>query len=135
MADLAVVSQCLQNLIVNAVKFSGESRWIGIRARAEDLGARSELQISVQDKGIGISSADLPHIFEPFFRSPEVNAAQIHGTGLGLTLARQIAEAMGGRLTVTSKPGVGSVFTLHLVPATESAVSPDEAMASSNTEE
>ena len=135
MADLAVVSQCLQNLIVNALKFSGDSRWIGIRARVEESGARTEVQISIQDKGIGISSADLPHIFEPFYRSPEVNAAQIHGTGLGLTLARRIAEAMGGRITVTSKPGLGSVFTLHLVPATESATSPMRPMASSNTEE
>jgi signal transduction histidine kinase len=135
MVDPAAVSQCLQNLIVNAVKFSGQSQWIGVRARLEGSGARSEVQISVQDKGIGISGADLAHIFEPFYRSPDVDAAQIHGTGLGLTLARKIAEAMGGRLTVTSKLGIGSVFTLHLVSAAENAVSPDEALASFNTKE
>ncbi len=133
MGDLAAVSQCLQNLIVNATKYSGDSRWIRIRAWLEDSGGRAEVRISVEDKGIGINSADLPHIFEPFYRSPEVEAAQIHGTGLGLTLARKIAEAMGGRLTVISKAGVGSVFTLHLVPAVGSDVTA-ETVASSNTQ-
>jgi signal transduction histidine kinase len=56
----------------------------------------------------------LLRIFEPFYRSPSVTAAQIRGTGLGLPLARSIAEAMGGRLTVTSEPGKGSSFVLHL---------------------
>ena len=136
MGDLTAVSQCLQNLIVNAVKYSGESRWIGIRARVGQSGARPEIQISVEDKGIGISSADLPHIFEPFYRSPEVRDAQIHGTGLGLTLAQRIAEGLGGTLTMTSISGVGSVFTLHLVPAHETAESPNEEIAaqSSKTE-
>jgi signal transduction histidine kinase len=70
--------------------------------------------VSVEDRGIGIDSSEVPHIFDPFYRSPAVAAAQIHGTGLGLPLAKNIAEAMGGRLTVVSKLGVGSVFTLHL---------------------
>jgi signal transduction histidine kinase len=133
MGDLPAVSQCLQNLIVNAIKYSGDSRWIGIRACWEDSGGRAEVRISVQDKGIGINSADLPHIFEPFYRSAQVEAAQIHGTGLGLTLARRIADAMGGRLTVNSKAGAGSVFTLHLVPATGRDVS-SETVARSNTQ-
>jgi signal transduction histidine kinase len=73
-----------------------------------------EIQISVVDRGIGISPADLPHIFEPFYRSPSVAAAQVHGTGLGLPLAQSIARAMKGRITVESLPGRGSTFTLHL---------------------
>ena len=56
----------------------------------------------------------MPHIFDPFYRSPSVAAAQIHGTGLGLPLAKSIAEAMGGKITVVTKLGVGSAFTLHL---------------------
>lgn len=134
MADVTAISQCLQNLVVNAVKYSGESRWVRVRARVERTGGRHEVQISVQDKGIGISSTDLPHIFEPFYRSAEVQAAQIHGTGLGLTLAHRMAEAMGGKLSVTSKPGVGSTFTLHLVPATKNSVPSDEAVAASSTQ-
>jgi signal transduction histidine kinase len=115
MGDLAALSQCLQNLITNALKYGSEQRWIGIRARFGEHGVRGkEIQISVADRGIGIGSSDLSHIFEPFYRSPSVTAAQIRGTGLGLPLAKSIALAMKGYLTVTSVPGRGSTFTLHL---------------------
>src|SRR6267378_3769366 len=113
--DLSALSQCLQNLITNALKYGREQRWIGVQARFIEHGlSGKEIQISVTDRGMGIHSADLPHIFEPFYRSPLVAAAQIHGTGLGLPLARSIAEAMEGHLTVRSVPGRGSTFTLHL---------------------
>ena len=113
--DRSALSQCLQNLITNAVKYGGEQRWLGIRAQVTDVGVSGrEVRISVSDRGIGISPADLPRIFEPFYRSPSVAAAQVHGTGLGLPLAKSIAEAMKGRLTVTSVPGRGTTFTLHL---------------------
>jgi signal transduction histidine kinase len=109
------VSQCIENLITNAIKYSGDERWIGIRARVVDVGAEQRLvQISVSDRGIGIAAEDLPHIFEPFYRSASVRRAQIHGTGLGLALAKQVAESMGGALTVASEPGRGSTFTLSL---------------------
>jgi signal transduction histidine kinase len=106
----------LQNLIVNAVKYSGEGRWIGIRAFVHDSGDvnSKEVRIAVQDRGIGISQSEITHIFEPFYRTAEASAAQIHGTGLGLSLAKNIAEAMGGRLSAVSEVSVGSVFTLHL---------------------
>jgi two-component system phosphate regulon sensor histidine kinase PhoR len=123
MGDLSALSQCLQNLIVNAVKYSGEARWICIRAvagEAEDQSGK-EIRISVQDRGIGIEASEIPRIFEPFYRSPAVSAAQIHGTGLGLSVAKGIVEAMGGRLSVVSELGVGSVFTLHLPVAEEKA--------------
>jgi signal transduction histidine kinase len=120
--DRSALSQCLQNLITNAVKYGGEQRWLGIRARVlETSMSGREVQISVSDRGIGISPADLPHIFEPFYRSPAVAAAQVHGTGLGLPLAQSIARAMKGRITVASQPGHGSTFTLHL-PVTEQPI-------------
>jgi signal transduction histidine kinase len=114
--DTSALSQCLQNLIGNAVKYGGNHPRISLRAflHKTDDPRTEEIRISVEDRGIGIDSSDLPHIFEPFYRSPAVAAAQIHGTGLGLPLAKSIAEAMGGRITVVSKIGVGSVFTLHL---------------------
>ena len=119
--DLAALAQCLQNLITNALKYGGEQRWFGIRARLNESATGSrEIEISVIDRGMGIEAADLPHIFEPFYRSASVTAAQIHGTGLGLPLAKSIAEAMQGRLTVASFPGKGSTFTLHL-PCAEKA--------------
>jgi signal transduction histidine kinase len=113
--DLSALSHCLQNLITNAVKYGGDARWMGIQAElSEGQGQSREVQISVADKGLGIPAAEQQHIFEPFYRSSSATAAQIHGTGLGLPLARDIAEAMGGSLTVASEPGKGSRFTLHL---------------------
>jgi len=114
--DFSALTQCLQNLVGNAVKYGGSHPHIIIRAFVEgaDHQRGEEIRISVEDRGIGIDSSEIPHIFDPFYRSPVVTAAQIHGTGLGLPLAKNIAEAMGGRLTVVSKLGVGSVFTLHL---------------------
>ncbi len=114
-ADFEALSRCLENLITNAVKYGGEKHWIGVRALVAVSPAHAkEIRITVEDHGIGIDSADLKEIFEPFYRSPAVTAAQIHGNGLGLPLAARIAEAMGGRLGVESVPGKGSAFTVHL---------------------
>ena len=136
MGDLPGLSHCLQNLITNAVKYGGDARWMRITARANDAnGQLDEVQISVEDQGLGIGASELRRIFEPFYRSRSATAAQIHGTGLGLSLARDIAAAMGGRLTVTSEPGKGSCFTLYLrfaemvelqtSPQTAAAVNPN----------
>ncbi len=115
MVDFKGLLQCLQNLITNSVKYGGESRWIGIRASIADRSDRGkEVRITVEDKGIGIGREDLKRIFEPFYRTPAATAAQIHGSGLGLPLAKTIAEAMGGRLTVESAAQKGSAFTVHL---------------------
>jgi len=116
MGDLGGISQCLQNLIGNAVKYGGPDRLITLRATrfSTNNGAEDELRISVTDRGIGIDSSEIDFIFDPFYRSPRVQAAQIHGTGLGLSLAKRIAESMGGRLSVQSQLSTGSTFTLHL---------------------
>ena len=93
---------------------------IGIRACRGKGERGQEIQISIEDKGLGIEPSELPHIFEPFYRSAAVTAAQIHGTGLGLALATRMAQAMGATITVSSTPGQGSTFTLHVpvAPAT-----------------
>jgi len=111
-ADLHLLSQCLQNLIVNALKYSKDYRWIAISARMN--GEKDHILISVQDRGIGISSSEVSRVFEPFYRSPEVIAARIQGTGLGLSIAKRNAEVFGGELTVFSEINVGSVFTVQL---------------------
>jgi signal transduction histidine kinase len=114
-ADCKALARCLQNLIGNAAKYGGDQRWIGIRAwTAEGSKGGKEICISVADRGIGIRPEDLSHIFEPFYRASEVAEAQIHGTGLGLPLARKIAQGMGGTITVASELGKGSTFTVHL---------------------
>ena len=114
--DDSGISQCLHNLISNAVKYGGSIKRITLRAfiSPRGHGAAQELEISVADHGIGIDSSEISRIFEPFYRSPRVHAAQIHGTGLGLSLAKRIAESMGGKLTVVSELSAGSTFTLHL---------------------
>lgn len=116
LGDSTALSQCLQNLITNALKYGDQGRWISICASCEDSKDHHhrEVRISVLDRGKGIDRSELPHIFEAFYRSPAVVADQIHGTGLGLPIAKSLAEAMGGRLSVTSEVSVGSVFTLHL---------------------
>lgn len=115
LGDPLAVHGCLENLITNAVKYSGKNRRIRIIASSRQSARRGEIvAISVQDYGIGIKASDLEHIFEPFYRGQEAQDAQIHGTGLGLSLAKHFADAIGGSLSVVSKVGVGSIFTLHL---------------------
>jgi signal transduction histidine kinase len=111
-ADVSVLSQCVQNLIANAVKYSGTKRWIGLSARMNR--EQNEILIGVRDRGLGIHDSDLKRIFEPFYRSPQVIAAKIQGTGLGLSIAKRSAEAFGGDLTVSTAQGSGTVFTVHL---------------------
>jgi signal transduction histidine kinase len=121
-ADSAALNHCLENLILNALKYGGDERWVRVRARKTDSGSR--VRIGVEDRGEGIDPADLPHIFEPFYRGKSALAAQIHGAGLGLSLARDIAEGMGGRLDATSERGRGSTFTLELPAALAPAAEP-----------
>ena len=113
-ADAAALSRSIQNLLSNAMKYSGESLWIRIKAERVASARGDEAQITVEDRGLGIAALELPHIFEPFYRSREVTAAQIHGSGLGLSLVKRIIEAHGGRVTVESAVRRGSRFTLRL---------------------
>jgi two-component system phosphate regulon sensor histidine kinase PhoR len=104
--DSDAVSQAVVNLLENAVKYSGESRFIGIRLRADAGNAIFE----VEDRGIGIPAAERGRIFQRFYRSP--NGAGKGGYGLGLFLVRHIMDAHLGRVEVESEPGVGSLFRL-----------------------
>jgi len=117
MADAKALGRCLQNLMTNALKYGSRGRWMGIRAQPGSGSEAGEVLITVQDRGQGIAPDEIPHIFEPFYRGNAARASQVHGTGLGLSLAKEAAEAMGGRLTVTSRMGEGSAFTLHFPAA------------------
>jgi two-component system phosphate regulon sensor histidine kinase PhoR len=114
--NLSMLSQCLQNFIVNAVKYSGKSRWIGISAQVCPASRvrLKEIQISVRDQGLGIGQADREHIFEPYYRGLRSAVPSIQGAGLGLSIAKHEAEACGGSISFASEDGIGSVFTLHL---------------------
>jgi signal transduction histidine kinase len=115
LANLDALSQCLQNLITNAVKYGGEDKWIRIRAELNRTHTSpKEIAITVEDHGTGIEATYLHRIFEPFYRSPKVAESHLHGTGLGLALAKKFVENMGGRIGVTSTPGRGSAFSVYV---------------------
>jgi signal transduction histidine kinase len=114
MADAPALSSALRNLIDNAMKYSGESRWIGVQATVAVSGKKAEVRITVSDRGLGIQADDLKYIFDPFWRGGEAGASQIHGAGLGLNLVKTITNAHGGGVSVRSEPGRGSSFTLTL---------------------
>jgi signal transduction histidine kinase len=115
LGDNKGVLRCMRNLLENAAKYSGDQRWIGVRVEVNEFAKLGkEVAISIADHGIGIDPDEIEHIFDPFYRGARVVAAQIHGSGLGLAVVRQTMEAIGGRLSVKSQQGKGSVFTLHL---------------------
>jgi len=109
-ADRNAILQVLYNLVDNAIKFSGTSRQIDINLVSKD----NELQLTVKDYGIGISSKDQEKIFERFFRGREPQHLGIRGSGIGLTIVKKIVEDHGGQLSVESKPGEGSTFTVGI---------------------
>lgn len=112
--DRAALRSALQNLIGNAVKYRGGRGWIGIEARAVSRKRGPEVEIEVSDHGLGIHPADLPRIFEPFYRGRAALAGQIRGTGVGLSVVRRTVEAHGGEIQVSSMEGKGSTFIVRL---------------------
>lgn len=112
-ADGASIRRSLQNLLSNAIKYESENRWIGIRAQSESNVHGEEVQVIIEDRGIGIAVGDVPHIFEPFYRGHDVVEAQIHGNGLGLSLVKKVIDAHHGTISVVSEEGKGSTFTLR----------------------
>ena len=112
--DAAALRSAMQNLIANAVKYGGRDRWVGIKVEHGRQRRRPEVWITVSDHGAGIPASELPHIFDPFYRGADAVARQVHGNGLGLSLVRQIVAAHGGRVTVMTRAGAGSSFTIAL---------------------
>jgi two-component system phosphate regulon sensor histidine kinase PhoR len=110
MIDAAAVGQALGNLIDNAIKYSGERKSIRVAAALVD----GALALSVADEGIGIAPAEHARIFEKFYRVGRSDTQGRRGSGVGLALVRHVAHAHGGRVTVESRPGAGSRFTIHL---------------------
>lgn len=108
-ADKEALIEVLVNLIDNAVKYSAETKRIEIFT---DIDNHFGLVI-VKDSGVGISAMDQKHIFDKFYRVTSGDLAKSRGTGLGLSLVKQLMEAQGGKITVSSQPGKGSSFTLY----------------------
>jgi signal transduction histidine kinase len=114
LGDEPALRRAFQNLVANAIKYGRAGEPIRIAART----AGHDLQVTIADRGIGIAAAEHAKIFEPFYRSPGVVAAQIQGAGLGLSLVKRIVEAHGGKIAVHSALGEGSEFIVSLPAAT-----------------
>ncbi len=114
MADANALKSALGNVLSNAIKYSHRGGGVKLQARVSATAAGSEIQIAVHDQGDGIPAAEIPHLFEPFFRGKRAQQAQIQGSGLGLNLVKRVIEAHGGRVIVDSTPGGGSSFVLFL---------------------
>ena len=110
--DRMRISQALGNVVSNAIRSSDAGGSIVISAGLEGA---ATLAVAVVDDGIGIAAADLPHVFERFYRTDQSRSRGIGGTGLGLAITRAIVEAHGGTITVASAgPGQGATVTLRL---------------------
>ncbi len=101
----------VRNLVENAIKYTPEGGTVTVAA---SQGADGELTIRVRDTGIGIEDRQLPRIFERFYRIDKGRSRDVGGTGLGLSIVKHYAEALGGRVTVSSEVGVGSEFCVVL---------------------
>ena len=106
--DEARMTQMLGNLVINAIRHTFENGRIWLKAIAQN----NNVQIIVQDNGEGISSDDLPHIFDRFYRADK--ARQSEQSGMGLAIAKSIVEAHGGKIWATSQQGQGTTFFIQL---------------------
>lgn len=120
------LSQILINLLSNAIKFT-HTGFVAVFIRClQSTATHTQLEIAVQDTGIGISEAQLSKLFNAFTQADSSITRQFGGTGLGLTISKRLTELMGGQLTVRSDPGVGSTFisTLWLQNVASTSLSP-----------
>ena len=114
LGDPIALRHALQNLVSNAAKYGTEgSNWIGVSAcpAGDD---QQMVEIRVADRGPGIPIDEQTHIFKPFFRGRRALQDQVHGTGLGLSLVKDIIEAHGGTITVRSESAKGTEFVVRI---------------------
>lgn len=104
-----LLSELLNTLLDNAFKYSQPGRKVVVSIESRE----TETLLHVTDCGSGVSAADLPHLFTPFFRTDETIRLGIEGVGLGLSIAQRIATSIGAKLSVASKLNEGSCFTIH----------------------
>jgi signal transduction histidine kinase len=112
--DQEMVEQMLENLVSNAIKYTPEGGRIGM---AFWLGANETVRIVLSDSGIGIPKDEIPRLFTEFFRAS--NVKNVIGTGLGLTIVKEIVDQHGGEIQVESEEGLGTTFVIHLPFAPE----------------
>jgi signal transduction histidine kinase len=112
-ADQMRLRQALLNLMSNANKFTQRGA-INIDARREQESGRDWITIAVADTGIGMTPEQMGKLFQEFSQASSTTASKYGGTGLGLAISKRFCQMMGGDITVESKPGMGSTFTIRL---------------------
>ncbi len=110
LADEEAIRQILDNLIDNAIKYTPEEGSVRVCCRLHD----GNVWIEVADTGIGIPRDDLPRVFERFYRVDKARSRELGGTGLGLSIVKHLVQSIGGQITVDSRVGAGSKFTVLL---------------------
>jgi two-component system OmpR family sensor kinase len=126
-AQPALLGELADILLDNAGKYGEPGTPIVVRLRRDGPWVR----LSVEDSGIGIPPGELPHVFEPFYRSESARSREAAGVGLGLSVARRLAEAQGGRIEASSREGMGSTFTVSLPACPEAGSRLEEQAAES----
>ncbi|MBB3131018.1 signal transduction histidine kinase [Paenibacillus rhizosphaerae] len=109
--DRLYIRRILENLVSNALRYGQEGKEIGIAIREET----DFVWVDVWDRGKGISSQDLPRVFERFYTGMPSRNASLRGTGLGLTITKNLVEKQGGQISVSSKPGEKTMFSFSLL--------------------
>jgi signal transduction histidine kinase len=110
LGEAVLIEETLTNLLFNAVKYTPDGGKVGMDVKQDG----SFVQVRITDTGIGIPEAELPRIFEEFYRAENARALERDGTGLGLAFAKQVIERHGGRVWVENNPDGGSTFTFTL---------------------
>ncbi len=120
--DAQILTEAVGNLVTNAVAYSPAGSRVGIGVRATD----EVVEIAVTDQGPGIAEADRDRVFERFYRADEARSRRTGGTGLGLSIVKHAAQQHGGDVSLWSRPGRGSTFTIRLprIPAPEGVQAP-----------
>ena len=112
--NAAALQRAFQNLLSNAAKHGGSGKWIGIAAEPIGGNGSPMIEVRVSDRGPGIPKDEQAGVFKPFVRGAAAHAAQIRGSGIGLSLVREIVEAHDGEISVRSEPGHGATFIVRL---------------------
>ncbi len=112
--DPSALGSVMQNLVSNAIKYSREGGIVTIQVRESNTESGPAIQVAIHDQGEGIPNKEIPHLFDPFFRGERARQTQTQGSGLGLSLVKQVVEAHGGEIDVSSTPGSGSTFVVEL---------------------
>lgn len=123
--DEAKIQHIVYNLLSNAIKFTEANGKVVFHVRREMKGEMPHLQMLVQDSGVGVSKAQLPHIFDRFYQADDSLTRKGEGTGIGLALTKELVDLMDGEISVTSELGQGTVFKIWL-PITNKATKQKE---------